>query len=211
MPQGTECPLCRKRAARRECPAKAAKICSICCGTHREVEIDCPSECPHLATGRSWEAGRTPPVSAASGAQFSEPFLRQHGAVIMEIAESVAAQRASFPALVDADVRLALDALLATVRTLESGLYYETRPEGSLAAASLYTRLRGTLEEWMAPPRGERGSLKVSSARSILEFFIAACEIHRSDRPKSRRYLDWLSRLAPAPNPEGEPGRLILP
>ena len=33
------CPICEKRKASRFCPAKAEKICAVCCGTEREVYV----------------------------------------------------------------------------------------------------------------------------------------------------------------------------
>src|SRR2546422_5223162 len=46
------CPICHKRKAKRFCPARGDSICSVCCGTEREVTIDCPSDCPHLIASR---------------------------------------------------------------------------------------------------------------------------------------------------------------
>ena len=40
------------RRARRGCPALGKQICAVCCGTKRLVEIQCPSDCPWLASAR---------------------------------------------------------------------------------------------------------------------------------------------------------------
>ena len=42
------CPLCNRRRARRSCPALGKQICAVCCGTKRQVEITCPSDCSYL-------------------------------------------------------------------------------------------------------------------------------------------------------------------
>ena len=42
------CPLCRERKGKRHCPAKDERICSVCCGGKRLVEIDCPRDCAYL-------------------------------------------------------------------------------------------------------------------------------------------------------------------
>src|ERR1043165_10087613 len=39
----------------RVCPAVHDKICPICCGTERDVTLDCPSECPYLQQARKNE------------------------------------------------------------------------------------------------------------------------------------------------------------
>src|SRR6476646_9038375 len=53
------CPLCGVRRARRGCPALGKQICAVCCGTKRLVEIQCPSDCPYLATARVHPAAVT--------------------------------------------------------------------------------------------------------------------------------------------------------
>ena len=52
------CPICSKRKAKRFCPARTETICSICCGTEREVTIDCPSDCVHLVASRQYDMTR---------------------------------------------------------------------------------------------------------------------------------------------------------
>src|SRR5258707_1368017 len=49
------CPICEKRKPNRFCPAKGETICAICCGTGREVTIDCTPDCPHLAAAHRYE------------------------------------------------------------------------------------------------------------------------------------------------------------
>lgn len=208
MPQ-TRCPLCGKRTAGRNCPARATKICSVCCGTKREVEIDCPADCEYLAQGRAWEAGRQEPPARAN--TFGAQFLSRHGAAIGAVVQAVIGERATNPALLDSDVAAALAALRATLRTLDAGLYYETRPEGSLAAASLYQRLKALLDDWIrtrSPDSEDPRVLKVSEASAILEFLESTGQHRGSDRPRSRQFLDWLGEAAPS---EAGPGRLIVP
>lgn len=205
----TRCPLCGKRTAARNCPARATKICSVCCGTKREVEIDCPADCGYLAQGRAWEAGRQEPPSRVN--TFGEQFLSRHGATIGAMVQAVIEERAASPALLDSDVMAALAALRATLRTLDSGLYYDTRPEGSLAAASLYRRLKTLLDDWIrtqSPDSDDPRVLKVSEASAILGFLESTGQHHGSDRRRSRRFLDWLGEAVPS---EPEPRRLIVP
>ena len=49
------CPICEKRKPGRFCPTKVEKICSVCCGTEREVSIDCPSNCAYLVSAHRYE------------------------------------------------------------------------------------------------------------------------------------------------------------
>src|SRR5438270_311540 len=48
MPEPVLCKICQKRRARRFCPAVSGDICSICCGTEREVSLTCPLSCEYL-------------------------------------------------------------------------------------------------------------------------------------------------------------------
>jgi len=52
------CPKCRKRLAKRSCPALGSAICQLCCGTLREREIACPTACPHLSAHRPYQEKR---------------------------------------------------------------------------------------------------------------------------------------------------------
>src|ERR1700732_2300458 len=49
------CPICEKRKGARFCPAKGETICAVCCGTGREVTIDCTSDCTHLIAAHRYE------------------------------------------------------------------------------------------------------------------------------------------------------------
>ena len=48
------CPLCRRRRARRACPALGQQICPVCCGTKRLVEINCPADCSYLRSAHAY-------------------------------------------------------------------------------------------------------------------------------------------------------------
>src|SRR6202165_3419820 len=53
--ESVSCPICEKRKAARFCPAKGEKICAVCCGTEREVTIDCPPDCSYLVAAHRYE------------------------------------------------------------------------------------------------------------------------------------------------------------
>ncbi len=43
-----KCPICNERTANRFCPVLGKKLCSICCGEHRQKAISCPPDCQYL-------------------------------------------------------------------------------------------------------------------------------------------------------------------
>ena len=196
---------------KRHCPAKSATICSVCCGTKREVEIDCPSDCVHLRKGRSYEAERgTPQGPVPSNRRFDERFFYQNAPLIATFAESVLEERADTPSMVDGDASDAFAALVATLKTLSTGLYYETLPEG-LVATALFRRMKSLLDDLMEPPlEPDRRALRVSEAQEVLDFMIQTSDFHSNGRPKSRQYLDWLRTMVPEAA-EQDQSRLIVP
>ncbi len=42
------CSYCKRRKAKRHCPARREELCQLCCGELREKKINCPPSCPHL-------------------------------------------------------------------------------------------------------------------------------------------------------------------
>jgi hypothetical protein len=207
------CPLCSERPGKRYCPAKGDQICAVCCGTKREVEIDCPSSCPHLIAGRSYEAEkRIPdPELATRVEKYSNDFVYRYSPVLDAISRAVVEERVQSPWLVDNDVVDVYKSLTATMKTLSSGIYYESLPEGS-ARITLFKRLKAKIDDLMQPaPNADRPTLKASEAVEVLDFLTFAAQANSSVRPKSRRYLDWLSSMAGvAPSTEQSSG-LILP
>jgi hypothetical protein len=94
--------------------------------------------------------------------------------------------------LVDSDVIAVFTSLKSTMKTLASGIYYESLPEGPVRL-SLFRRLKALLDELMEPdPSGMRPILKVTEAVDVVDFLTIAAQANSSIRPKSRRYLDWI-------------------
>jgi len=206
------CPLCAERSAKRFCPAKGEEICSVCCGTHREVDIDCPSSCVHLKAGLSYESERKPIDHnlLARVQSFGEVFVRQYGHILAVIGQAVTDERRTNTWLVDSDVADVYKALAATMKTLASGIYYESVPEGSVRL-SLFRRLKSILDGLMEASDLPSGPLRVPEISNILDFLMLTVALNSSGRPKSRQYLDWIAAASGAVSPATEPSRLIIP
>jgi len=206
------CPLCSTRTGKRYCPAKSTHICAVCCGTKREVEIDCPSSCSYLKASRSYEADK-PIIDSellAKIQQYDNGFVKRFHHVLDAINKSIAEERMSSPWLVDQDVVETFKALTATMKTLSSGIYYESLPEGPVRL-TLFRRLRDAFDGLMQPDAvGDHPVLKASEAVEVLEFATIAAQMNSTVRPRSRRYLDWISETFGYPQPQQSSG-LILP
>lgn len=191
------CKLCEKRRAKRHCPGVAGDICPQCCGTAREETVDCPPDCTFLQEARRRQEPNALKAEDVPNAdiQVDEKFLRQHEEVFIGLA------RALFEAMttgnaVDADAREALEALIKTYRTAQSGLIYETRPPNAYAAA-LQNKVKAAVEALDQQLREARGMsvVKDSDVLTVL-VFLQRMELQYSNgRRRGRAFLDFLGGL----------------
>ena len=189
------CPLCSSRAGKRFCPAIAEQICAVCCGTKREVEIDCPSSCSYLKASRSYESEKPipDPQVAARVHNYDGRFFERYHLILDSVTRSVIEEHAASSLLVDSDVIEVYNSLKTTMKTLSSGIYYESLPGGPVRL-SLFRRLKTVFDELMQPDQsGVRAILKVTEAVDVLDFLTIVAQANSSIRPKSRRYLDWIT------------------
>ena len=113
----------------------------------------------------------------------------------------------------DTDAREALKGLIRTYRTLESGVYYESRPENPLAAgifdAAQEAGRRLSREERQAT--GHVADARLRHAKALV--FLERLGIDRNNgRPRGRAFLDALRSSIGRRQPgAGRAGSLILP
>jgi len=119
-------------------------------------------------------------------------------------------ERMSSSWLVDHDVIEVFKSLNATMKTLSSGIYYESLPETPVRL-SLFRRLKSVFDELMKPdPGAVRNALKVTEAIEVLDLLTLMALMNSSVRPKSRRYLDSLAENFGVVPPAQSSG-IILP
>ena len=208
------CPLCEVRKSKRFCPAKATKICAVCCGEKREREISCPADCVYLQSGREYEterlAKRSP--SLARTPRLWEPaFLQRYYGITLSLWTILAEQREQHIEIVDQDVGQALEGLLKTYRTLESGIYYDHAP-ASYSAKSIYEAVKAYLDKTHSSMDESIPRLKVGEILDCLqlqkELFIAIS----LPRPKSRAFLDHIqSNVSQSLASQTQQSSIIIP
>ncbi|MBZ5534676.1 MAG: hypothetical protein LAO31_01875 [Acidobacteriia bacterium] len=210
-----QCPLCGKRKARRSCPAKSAQICGVCCATKREIEIDCPLSCSYLREGYQYAMEKNPLEQRARSMTidrtFDRGFLLENERFLMELSKGIRECYMSAPQLHDSDIVGAFAALEKTFRTLDTGLYYDTRPEGGLEQI-LYLKLKESIDLKIQTPDIQGRRLKVSAVIDCLVFMQQFVQMKGSGRPLSRGYLTHLEEVfshAPQESPSEEP-RILL-
>jgi len=196
------CPICRKRKPKRFCPAKDEKICAVCCGTEREVTIDCPVDCPYLIAARRWENEHRKPLPAGEvpfpEVEFPADFVHERRAVVSGLGLTILKLAKEMPSLADPDALETLAALAETYRTLTSGIIYEKPPDGHVAR-ELYTRLAQFLDDFRKHEAEHAGfpSLKNSEIFHLLVFLLRVGRHQTNGRPHSRAFVDFLRAQFP--------------
>jgi hypothetical protein len=210
------CAICEKRKAARFCPAKGEKICAVCCGTEREVSIDCPSDCSYLVAAHRYEdqhqrslPGDTPLLDV----KVAEDVIYAHQNLLSGLAFTAAKFSAAHPATSDPDVLAALEALAETYKTLGSGIFYEKPPDARLPR-ELYSALAQFLNEskQQTAERATAPPAKDSEVFSLLVFLYRMGLLRTNGRPRARRYVEFLRGQFPAaPELKREESRIIVP
>ncbi|MGH9866044.1 MAG: hypothetical protein ACRD4H_11575 [Candidatus Acidiferrales bacterium] len=211
------CPICEKRKPKRFCPAKGENICAICCGTYREVAIDCPPDCPHLIAARRYETAHRKPLGAEHfsfpDVEFSPEIIRRNGEALSGIGLTILNFAEQNSATRDPEILAAVTALADTYRTLESGISFERPPDTPLPRA-LYDQLAQFLQEFKKQEAQQTGfsKLKDSDIFRLLVFLLRIGARETNGRSRSRAFLDFLRAQFPqSVKAEPDAPRIILP
>ncbi|MGI8741513.1 MAG: hypothetical protein ACR2NN_02870 [Bryobacteraceae bacterium] len=206
-----KCKICEQRKPRRYCPGVTGDICSICCGNEREQTIDCPLDCPHLQDAHDHERPLEiePDKMPNRDIRLPEDFA-QDNVTLMHLALALIYRGAlDTPGALDSDVGEAIEGVIRTLRTLESGLYYDSRPENPVAA-SIYREIREDLDELRR--HMVENSFRIPDAQLVATFVYLQREaLYRNNgRRKCRAFLDILHRMFPEAKPTESAVPLII-
>jgi len=200
MTQALLCKICEKRRAKRYCPAVQGDICALCCGTEREVSLSCPLDCEHLQDAHHHEKALPVPEELISNKDVlvNESFLADHEELLLFSIYALVQAAMRTSGALDADVMVALEALIQTHRTLESGLVYETRPENNVAAA-IQRSFSASLDEYQKLRQEREGLMPVRNGDilKVLVFLHRIGQQNQNGRPRGRMYLDLLRHMTP--------------
>ncbi|HET9801983.1 MAG TPA: hypothetical protein VFP96_01985 [Candidatus Acidoferrum sp.] len=210
------CPICAKRKEGRFCPAKGEKICAVCCGTEREVSIDCPSDCAYLAAARRYEDEHKRQIPADT------PFLEErippgtlhtHQPLMAALAFTMAKVCMTQPSATDPDVIAALRTLAESYKTLISGIYYEKLPDIPVQR-EIYDAMKAMLDDLKQKQAaaGTLETLKTQDIFFVVIFLFRMGLLRGNGRPRSRRFIEFLRGQFPqAEELKREEPRIILP
>lgn len=144
------CPRCRRKSAKRFCPALGQQICSTCCARERMLEIECPESCQYLASGRLQASEREQEMvekeTAAAGKVL--PWLNDRARDCLAATRwtIVEIQRRAFSDLQDWEISAAIENAIRNLETESAGIIYEHR-EYSTRVQELSRKIRKTLDE----------------------------------------------------------------
>jgi hypothetical protein len=196
-----KCPICDTRKPRRHCPGVNAEICSICCGNEREVSISCPLDCPYLVEARRHEKPHqlNPDEVPNRDVEVTEEFLREHEPLLVFLGAKLLEASLAQAGAIDSDVREALQSLIRTYRTLQSGLDYETRPT-NLIAAGIHQKMQESVEG-LRKELAEKNATPLRDAEILGTLvFLERVELHENNgRPRGRAFIDYLRAYFPQP------------
>ena len=165
------------------------------------MTLHCPLDCEYLQEARKHERPIevNPDEFPNQDIRLSETFIRDHEQLLTATSQAVLQAALETPGAVDYDLREALAALIRTQRTLESGLYYETRPENPIAA-ELFRRIQKAIAEFRRVETEESHITKTRD-KDVLGVlaFLQRLEIDRHNgRKLGRAFIDFLRRQFPA-------------
>ena len=147
--------------------------------------------------------------------KITEQFLERNRGLLEALGRAVPAASFRIAGAVDRDAKEALGALIRTWRTLETGIYYQTRPENPLAAGIYDAALQGAT----AFREEEKRELGVSRTRDtdvlgVLTHLDDLAMAFDNGRPRGRSFLHLLwefygggAEITTAP----EPPSFLLP
>jgi hypothetical protein len=191
-------------------------ICTICCGTEREVTVDCPLDCIYLQEAHKHE--RTAPADPSSfpnqDIRVTEEFLREREPLLLYTARTLLDAALATHGATDFDVREALESLVRTYRTLQSGVYYETRPSNPIAG-NVFSLVQSGVAEFRKLETERTGMAQIRDADILgILVFLQRLELDNNNgRKRGRAYLDFLRSFFPerADEPAAATSSLIVP
>ncbi len=173
----------------------------------------CPLECDYLEEARRREE---PPIADPatfpnSDIRVTEKFLHDNEKLLLYLSASLLEAALSTPNLVDSDLKDALDALVRTYRTRESGLYYESRPD-NLLAASVVQAIQASVKDLRDDIAQKRGSSSVRDLDILgVLVFLQRMEIQQNNgRKLGRAFVDFLRSFFPRTGQTEAPVSLIV-
>jgi hypothetical protein len=141
----------------------------------------------------------------------SEEFVQSHEEFLLFCIYALVQASMRTVGATDADLMSALEALIQTRRTLQSGLVYESRAENMLAVA-IQRSFTASLTDY-EKLRQERESLspvRNSEVLAMLVFLRRIGQVNQNGRPRGRMFLGLLRQMTPETGVEERAPSIII-
>jgi hypothetical protein len=216
------CPICQIRKEKRFCPAVHGRICAQCCGEQREVTLDCPSDCPYLQQAREHEkpraTGDLDPAALFLQVEVPDQFLYEQEHLIMGLSFALARSARRDRSVNDRDVIAAITSLARSYeRLVNSGLHYD-EPSQNPVQQAISAEVINMVKEYREAELKHTGysRLRDSEVLKALVFLVRMAHARTSGRPRSRAFVDFLSKQFPEmeaaiASPAAPASRIIVP
>jgi hypothetical protein len=169
------------------------------------VNISCPLDCQYLqeAHRRERPSGFDSNALPNKDIRVSEQFLQENQELTLFCLYTFGDAALRTAGAVDADILSAIDALIRTYRTSESGLVYETRPDDKIAAAvqDQFTRSLAELQKQRSTEAG-LSPFRDSDVMRCLVFVQRYTLMQQNGRPRGRAFIDFVKRGLKVPQPQ---------
>jgi len=179
-------------------------ICSQCCGTEREVSIDCPLDCEYLLEARKHEKFTEvdPKLIPNRDIRVTDEFMNEHDAFLDFLARTLLTATLNTAGANDNDLREALETMIRTYRTRQTGLIYESRPSNPVAGMIQQQALEeiGQFQEAEARQTGVH-SLRDTDVLGVLVFLQRIAVHWDNKRPRGRSLISFLLERYGQPRP----------
>jgi hypothetical protein len=129
--------------------------------------------------------------------ELKETFPQEHEHEVLALTLALARAMDQEKA-VDLDAREAMESLIRTYRTLQSGLIYENRPQNPYAAG-IQERLVKAIEE-LRKSIAEESGMETLRDKDVLGTLVLMQRLeiqHNNGRPRGRAFFDFLRRHFP--------------
>ncbi len=216
------CAVCETRKEKRFCPAVHGRICPVCCGTEREVTLDCPGECPYLRQARRQErpmelSALDPSVYFAQVA-IPEDLVYRLESLVIGLGYTVSEAARRDRSLHDRDMIAVLTALAKSYETLvNSNLVYEP-PVANPVQQGISDEMQKLIAEYRQLEQQQLGqsTLRDSEVLQVLVFLLRLGLSRTNGRPHSRAFLDFVENGFPRKDSaiagaQDSSSRLIIP
>ena len=174
--------------------------------------MHCPLDCEFLRESRKHDV--LPDVSMDDfpnqDIKVTEKFLREQEPLFIWLSVQTMHAALEVPNAVDSDLREALEALIRTHRTLQSGLYYESKPANTIAAL-IMERIQAGVEEYRKISAEQSGihNVRDTDVLGVIVFLQRLSIQHNNGRRLGRAFIDFLRSQFPVSQAQEEPSVLL--